>query len=174
MFIYETNIDKKICKKLIDVYENDSNKEATNTHRTKMTQLFLNRKDGRLFDYLTALHKILQKYKKKYKHIDEGQQPWELNSTIKIQKYKPGESYFSWHTESTGHQGSNNRVLVFSTFLNDIKKGGETEFFYQKEKVKAQEGKTILFPPFWTHTHKGNVAKETKYIITGWYTYAYK
>ena len=35
------------------------------------------------------------------------------------------------------------------------------------------EGKTILFPSFWTHTHKGNITKETKYIITGWYTYVH-
>ena len=53
------------------------------------------------------------------------------------------------------------------------KKGGETEFFYQKEKIKPVEGKTILFPAFWTHTHKGNLTKEIKYIITGWYTYVH-
>ena len=35
------------------------------------------------------------------------------------------------------------------------------EFFYQKEKIKPIEGKTILFPSFWTHTHKGNKTKET-------------
>ena len=49
----------------------------------------------------------------------------------------------------------------------------ETEFFYQKQKIKPETGKTIFFPSFWTHTHRGIVTQETKYIVTGWYTYVH-
>ena len=64
-------------------------------------------------------------------------------------------------------------MLVFTTYLNNVKKGGETQFLYQRKKIKPFQGKTILFPSFWTHVHKGNKTTETKYIITGWYTYVH-
>ena len=38
--------------------------------------------------------------------------------------------------------------------------------------MKAEKGKTVIWPAEWTHTHRGIVApKETKYIATGWYGY---
>ena len=173
MFIYENYITKKICKTLIDLYENSNNKMKRKNFVTDMSQIVLNKNDPRLSSYNLELNKILEKYKKKYKFIDKGQHRWEVYRNIKIQKYEPGQSYFGWHCESTGYKGDNNTILVFSTYLNTIKKGGETEFFYQKEKINPAEGKTILFPSFWTHTHKGNKTKEIKYIITGWYTYVH-
>ena len=58
------------------------------------------------------------------------------------------------------------------TYLNDVEKGGGTEWIHQKLKVKPEKGKTVIWPAEWTHTHRGIVApKETKYIATGWYGY---
>ncbi len=55
------------------------------------------------------------------------------------------------------------------TYLNDIKEGGETEWYYQKLKVKPKKGLTVIWPADWTFTHRGITAKkEHKYIITGW------
>jgi hypothetical protein len=59
------------------------------------------------------------------------------------------------------------------TYLNNIKKGGETEFFYQNLKVKPEKGLTLIWPADWTFTHRGIPSpKEIKYITTGWYSYA--
>ena len=173
MFIYEKNINKKICKDLILLYENSDKKEYINEKDVKMTQGVFHISNPNLSDYLKVLNKLIKQYIKKYKHINYGQQPWTIYPNIKIQKYQPNENYGEWHSESTGYRGNNNRLLVFSTFLNTIDQGGETEFFYQKQKIKAEESKTILFPSFWTHTHRGNKTKETKYIITGWCTYVH-
>ena len=174
MFIYEDNIDKKVCKDLIKAYENADKKETIKDTKVEMTQTIFPISSPYLFNYLKELNKITKEYIKKYKHCDYGQEAWNVSPNIKIQKYKPNEHYSQWHSESTGFEGNNNRILVFSTFLNDITKGGETEFFYQKKKIKPKIGKTIIFPSFWTHTHKGNLSKETKYIITGWYSYVHK
>jgi hypothetical protein len=58
------------------------------------------------------------------------------------------------------------------TFLNDIKYKGETEWYYQKLKVKPKKGLTFIWPADWTFTHRGIPAeKEIKYIATGWYSY---
>ena len=39
----------------------------------------------------------------------------------------------------------------------------------QEVKINPERGKLILFPPFWTHEHRGVTLKEgTKYIATTW------
>jgi hypothetical protein len=86
-----------------------------------------------------------------------------------IQRYLPGEGFYKLHYEETG---STRRHLAFTVYLNDVKEGGETEFYYQQEKIRPEEGLVVIFPVAWTHTHRGLVApKETKYIATGWYVY---
>ena len=39
--------------------------------------------------------------------------------------------------------------------------------------LKAEEGKGVIWPAYWTHIHHGIVSKtEVKYIATGWYQMA--
>ena len=53
--------------------------------------------------------------------------------------------------------------------MNDVEEGGETEFLYQSFRVKPKAGTLILFPSFFTHTHRGNPPlKGVKYLATGW------
>jgi len=89
-----------------------------------------------------------------------------------IQRTNPGEHYH-WHIDGGSHEFSQ-RQLVALWYLNDVAgPGGETEFFYQKVKVKPEEGKLILFPPFWTHEHRGVTLQQgVKYIATTWVVFA--
>ena len=58
------------------------------------------------------------------------------------------------------------------TYLNTVKDGGETEFIYQKLKVKPETGLTLIWGSDWPFTHRGITSKtKTKYITTGWYSY---
>ena len=58
------------------------------------------------------------------------------------------------------------------TYLNDVTDGGETEFYHQQLKIKAERGKTLIWPVDWTYTHRGVVSNtQEKYIITGWYDF---
>lgn len=87
---------------------------------------------------------------------------------VKIQKTIPGQAYHTWHNE-TSTPWDGDRILTFICFLNDVEEGGETEFLYYPRRVKPTKGKLILFPGFFTHTHRGNQPlKGEKYIITGW------
>jgi hypothetical protein len=55
------------------------------------------------------------------------------------------------------------------TYLNDVTDGGETEFFYQKLKIKPEKGLTLIWPSDWPWTHRGIPSHtEDKYITTGW------
>jgi len=172
MFIYEDKINKKICKDLIDVFKKNKKIKEKNKH-TEMTTVFCKSSASYLNEYSKAIMKIINNYKKKYEYVDKNQSPWSIFPLLKIQKYEPKKCYHSWHCELDGAVERQKRILAFTTYLNDIKEGGETEFLYQKTKIKPTEGKTILFPPFWTHTHKGNTTKEIKYIVTGWFSYVH-
>ena len=89
-----------------------------------------------------------------------------------IQRYNPGE-YYHWHIDGGSHDFSM-RQLVALWYLNDVPgPGGETEFLYQDVKVTPQQGKLVLFPPFWTHEHRAATVKEgIKYIATTWVVFA--
>ena len=89
-----------------------------------------------------------------------------------IQRYRPGE-YYHWHVDS-GPGEFMSRQLVAIWYLNNVAgPGGETEFDLQQVSVKPEEGKLVLFPPFWTHIHRAvTMEKRIKYIATTWVCFA--
>lgn len=89
-----------------------------------------------------------------------------------IQRYNPGE-YYHWHIDGGSHEFSQ-RQLVALWYLNDVPgPGGETEFLFQDIKVRPEQGKLILFPPFWTHEHRAVTLEQgLKYIATTWVVFA--
>lgn len=89
-----------------------------------------------------------------------------------IQRTEPGE-FYHWHIDGGSHEFSQ-RQLVAVWYLNDVPgPGGETEFLYQDVKVKPEVGKLLLFPPFWTHEHRGATLEAgVKYIATTWAVFA--
>ena len=89
-----------------------------------------------------------------------------------IQRTDPGE-FYHWHIDGGSHEFAM-RQLVAVWYLNDVEgPGGETEFSYQNIKVKPEAGKLCLFPPFWTHEHRGvTLEKGVKYIATTWVVFA--
>ncbi len=97
---------------------------------------------------------------------------------INIQKYDVGKGgYFSWHSE-VGIRKDDvdcellHRALFFIYYLNDVDVGGETELFYQKQKVVPKTGRLILSPAGFTHTHRGNMPESNdKYVLTSWVMY---
>jgi hypothetical protein len=96
---------------------------------------------------------------------------WSITQPWNIQRYKANEGFYEWHAEIVDRYYSH-RHLVFMTYLNNVDNGGETEFYYQKVKIKPEIGLTIMWPPNWSFTHRGIPSKtETKYICTGWYNF---
>lgn len=89
-----------------------------------------------------------------------------------IQRTLPGE-FYHWHIDGGSHQFSQ-RQLVAVWYLNTVDvPGGETEFLFQQVSVRPEEGSLILFPPFWTHEHRGaTLQRGVKYIATTWVVFA--
>lgn len=95
-------------------------------------------------------------------------------TTMKIQRTSPGGGYHIWHAEQ-GNKDHANRVLVYMLYLNSLtpEEAGETEFLYQKLRVRPEENMMVLWPAAFTHAHRGNVVHgvNSKYIVTGWFYY---
>jgi prolyl 4-hydroxylase len=123
--------------------------------------------------YFNQLSEVLDSYKAHYTHSNTSVDVWGIVESPKIQRYKPSEGFFSWHCETGGvNDVSFSRHLVFMTYLNDVNDGGETEFLYQQVKVRPRKGLTLIWPSPWTHMHRGITSMtETKYIVTGWYSF---
>lgn len=98
-----------------------------------------------------------------------------MSTFVKAQKTSPGEAYHIWHHENGGQKAHWFRVLVYMIYLNTLEDdaGGETEFLYQKLRIKPEENTLIIWPAAFTHTHRGNtvLGKKDKYVITGWFSY---
>lgn len=95
-----------------------------------------------------------------------------VSYTAKLQKTPAGSAGFSeWHIEQgTGHSAS--RALVWMFYLNDVEDGGETEFLFQRTKVKPKKGTIVVWPAGVTHPHRGNPPySNDKYIVTGWFSF---
>ena len=94
------------------------------------------------------------------------------DSGYAIQRTNPGEHYH-WHIDGGSHEFSQ-RQLVAVWYLNDVAgPGGETEFSYQDVRIRPEAGKLLLFPPFWTHEHRGTTLRQgVKYIATTWAVFA--
>ena len=89
-----------------------------------------------------------------------------------LQRTDPGE-YYHWHIDGGSHEFAM-RQLVALWYLNDLEdQGGETEFQHQQVSITPEAGKLILFPPFWTHLHRGKTLQSGhKYIATTWVIFA--
>jgi hypothetical protein len=93
------------------------------------------------------------------------------STTMKVQRTDPGQGYHLFHCENMDLL-SQSRTLVFMLYLNDIEEeGGETEFLYQKLRIKPKENTMLIWPADWTYTHRGNtvLGPTSKYIVTGWF-----
>ena len=120
-----------------------------------------------LQEYIRTTWECYEKYREKYGFLADLPLH-KMSYSVKIQKYKPSQGYHVWHCDA-GNIQNGRRLLVSMLYLNTVKSGGETEFLYQRQRVKPELGTMVLFPTYWTHPHRGNPPLEgNKYIINGW------
>ena len=123
-------------------------------------------------EYKEQLYKIIKKYSKKYPEMEDNAS-YGLGEHYNLQNYPVGGGFKKWHFENDFRSKERNahRCLVFMTYLNDVDDGG-TEFKYQNVTSPAKKGLTLIWPAYWTHTHRGVVSKtKEKTIVTGWINY---
>jgi len=175
-FIMAYQMDEKICDKIIDNFDDlpklTNYDELRGYHRLSNNNL----DPDILEDYMGLVKEAFMAYIKEYEWSNIMTTDWSFFPPFNIQKYEPGEAYNPTHIECGGpRKGKIQRKLAFTTYLNDVEEGGETEFVLQGIKVKPKKGLTIIWPAGWTHPHHGLPApNEIKYIATGWAGYHHR
>ena len=121
--------------------------------------------DNLSMEFLPKIKEYVDDYLKKFSML--GQEKLLIYDT-KAKKIPIGGGFHNWHYENTGLQVSA-RKLVIQLYLNTIEEGGETEFLYINKRIKAEQGRLIIFPAAFTHTHRGNPPiGQDKYIVSTW------
>lgn len=177
--------DTNFCGELIEEFKSNKNKKQALVQEGFHKLVNKNTKDSVDLHFLNIPGELQKKYiqdvlsicvdeyVKKYTFCVKGY-PWSIGEAPNIQYYQPGAGFRAWHFERTNYSFEKNgaRLLTFMTYLNDVYDEGETEFFYQKVKIKPEKGLTLIWPVEWTHTHRGIVSStQEKYIATGWLSY---
>lgn len=191
--IWENFLPKPFCVRIINTFEewlissslhpsmNDENIKISYSNISDGINQFdeknLGRKDKSIFintidkklaaEINQYLNSCVNHYTSEYGQLKKVPM---ISLDIKAQKTESGGGYHVWHYENS-HPDCAMRELVWAIYLNDIDDGeGETEFLYQKRRIKPTAGTVVIWPAGLTHVHRGNpVYTKPKYILTGWY-----
>jgi hypothetical protein len=176
--VYENVLSSKDCFFVINQFEQTLNTNLPSIIKP-IEKNNLTRRDVSIFankhlpECATLINDVLQIYIKKY--VEEffvAENINILSVSVKLQKTFPKGGFHQWHSEVSSLKYKE-RMLAWTIYLNDIPDGeGETEFLWQGVKIKPRQGRMVIFPAFFTHTHRGNPVYSTnKYIATGWFEY---
>ena len=67
-----------------------------------------------------------------------------VSAVVLLQKTQPTEGYHMFHGENI-NWNLHTRTMAWMAYLNDVEEGGETEFLYQKLKVKPKKGTVVIW-----------------------------
>jgi hypothetical protein len=175
--VYDNCLDVEICNKLIDKFEqlSDKHERVQNDRKPNFTQInltALSKEDDELNFFHQHLIKKTFEYKKDYyKFIDERCFPGEhAFEQFRIKRYvNNGDDAFDCHVDVIDYSSAR-RFLSFMWYLNDVGGGGETVF--EGLEVKPQIGKLVIFPPMWMFPHIGKPPiSNNKYILSTYLHY---
>ncbi|HIV73289.1 MAG TPA: 2OG-Fe(II) oxygenase [Candidatus Aquabacterium excrementipullorum] len=170
-------LEPALCRAVVDRFDQDkgkqrgriggSAKDAFYEDDAKISWDLEILNEGPWRDIFQAIHPGIQACLAEYLSRSPILRSFNLQATgYKIQMYPRNEGRFRWHADSVG-QGAGDRVVAMVLYLNDVAKGGETEFFHQGVKISPRAGHLVLFPAGWNYMHCGHVPESgDKYIIS--------
>ena len=176
--IYDDALSSENCDKLIEYFNNNPQSEGMVTPNKYGRVRPDEKKSTELLDSLFSLHTFpfqcifptLNEYTDKYveKYVPlQYMEKWGVDDEFTLKKFEgEDEGYKTWHTEHGFAKPK--RILVWMFYLNDAQSG--TEFFHHPN-VESKKGRLIIWPAGWTHHHKSELNKGTKYIMSGWYSF---
>lgn len=169
-------LDEASCRAVIERFDRDEGKrqgriggpgQAVEARQTKRSWDLEIRHDGDWREIFQRIHPRIQACIAHYLSRSPILQSFDLQVTgYKIQMYPRGEGRFDWHADSVGGS-TGDRVVAMVLYLNDVERGGETEFFHQGLKIRPRAGQLVLFPAGWNYMHCGHVPESgDKYVIS--------
>ena len=100
----------------------------------------------------------------KFPEINFTADVWAITN-MRFKLFKSGQSFERWHSEHSFDYPT--RLLNIMIYLTEHNCGTE---FFNGDYIKSEIGRLVLFPPYFTHTHRGQKCPDnkTRYIITGY------
>jgi hypothetical protein len=185
MFIaeYPNAVDAALCERIIARFEKDPRRAPSTasvegqaqTHELRTGTHLICDIGGDWADVAESIIPVLQsslaQYAQKYPAMKSVIDAEGLVCTGPvIERVDPGQG-FSWHYDQTKY--SRQRVLAGLLYLRTTESGGYTEFKEQDIRIQPETGKIALFPPYWTHMHRGvTPTSEIKYVMSFFWIYA--
>ena len=180
--VYDDVIDADSCNLLIGKFESAEEdqyeviRQAERDKAIAFTQINL----ANSADWTSVQNGMLEVFQDYIMHYinDCNIQPKQWPQTygyeaIRIKRYLDNDyDRFDSHVDVMNSETSK-RFLAFFVYLNDVDEGGETEFVQLTKpgthiplKIKAQQGRLLMFPPQWMYYHAGlKPVSNSKYLI---------
>ena len=150
--IIDNALSIKECDFLIKNLKNNIQGSSGNPHNYNYCDISYDGND--VLQNLTKL--IISEYTKLYPEINLTYNKWKLQN-FKFKEFIPGNYYNKFHSEQSFNEP---RILSILVYLSNHKCGTE---FYNGKVIQSVKGRALIFPAFWTHTHKGQPCPENKY-----------
>ena len=112
------------------------------------------------------LEKATLKYRKKFPEVNYLSKITLRECRIKL--FRPGKHFANWHADHDPEAPT--RILGLMIYLSDHQCGTQ---FFNGDVVRSKQGRLIIWPSSFTHTHRGQKCPENKnrYLFSGYYTY---
>lgn len=173
--LYRDSLPRDLCAEIIRRFETDERKGPSSTATREKplirtgTMLKISQYpewQDVVSAYDAALQRNLALYGKAYPSIGELLIPSASYRTPPLlERIDPGQGFGMHIDASVG--GTHNRLVAALLYLKDVAEGGFTEFPFQSLRLKPTAGAMALFPPFWTHPHRGmSPVSGPKYNLT--------
>ena len=164
VLIIDSFLTPEECNKIIQMYAplksrvlgDHSGYEDWNVHPGSEKLKFLVKK----------LEKVTIKYREKFPEVNY------LDRTVldecRIKLFRPGKHYAGWHADHSPAWPA--RILGLMIYLSDHQCGTE---FFNGDVVRSKQGRLIMWPSSFTHTHRGQKCPDNKnrYLFSGYYRY---
>lgn len=171
VIVYDNVIPSDLCDKLMKLVDetpsgrfNEEWRRCTEFCKIDSTPLW--------GDFKAVVKNVFEMYKKdtdcsNLNHIRMIEAP----SVFKYDAIADKPHFFNYHADNW-NMATASRQLSLVAYLNDVEEGGETSFPELDIKVKPKRGRIVVFPPFYSYRHMGEVPKSNdKYIAVSWLHY---
>lgn len=119
---------------------------------------------------LKKLKTVIEYYKVKYKEVNYVGSHWQFTH-LRLKKFNKNKNYDIWHSE---HSVRNpHRILNLLIYLTEHNCGTK---FFNGNVIKSEVGRLVIFPSYFTHTHRGEKCPDGKvrYILSGYFNFKEK